>query len=63
MAEAWNFDMSAAPKDRPIIAAGNERVVTVSRWVGKDERWSMFTKAVPPLAWRPWPDHPDTAPE
>lgn len=55
----WNRNISEAPKDAPIIAAGNKGVVTVSRWIEKDGRWSMFTKSVPPLAWMPWPSHPD----
>jgi hypothetical protein len=41
-----------------IIAAGNGGVVTTSRWLPDEERWEMFTKAVPPLAWQIWPDHP-----
>jgi hypothetical protein len=43
-----------------IIAAGNEGVVTLSKWMPKEGRWNMFTKAVPPIAWQPWPDHPHT---
>ena len=41
-----------------IIAAGNGGVVTPSRWLPKEERWNMFTKDVPPIAWQPWPAHP-----
>lgn len=41
-----------------IIAAGNDEVVTLSKWLPKEGRWSMFTKDVPPLAWQPWPSHP-----
>jgi hypothetical protein len=54
----WNFDISQAPKDAKIIAAGNGAVVTVSKWMEKEGRWNMFTKDVPPLAWVLWPDHP-----
>ena len=43
-----------------IIVAGSGGVVTTSRWVPKEGRWSMFTKAVPPIAWQPWPSHPET---
>lgn len=43
----------------PIIAAGNDGVVTLSKWLPKEERWCMFTKDVPPLAWMPWPSHPN----
>ena len=41
-----------------ILAAGNEGVVTLSHWIEKEQRWNMFTKDVPPLAWMPWPKHP-----
>jgi len=50
-----------APK---IIAAGNGKTVTASRWLPEDERggggrWECFTRETPPLAWMPWPSHPD----
>lgn len=41
-----------------IIAAGDGGVVTLSRWLPVEERWEMFTKDCPPLAWMPWPEHP-----
>ena len=41
-----------------IIAAGSDDVVTLSRWLPSEGRWNMFTKAVPPIAWKPWPAHP-----
>jgi hypothetical protein len=41
-----------------IIAAGNGGIVTVSKWLPNEGRWNMFTKAVPPIAWMPWPEHP-----
>ena len=42
----------------PIIAAGNDGVVTVSRWLEAEQRWNMFSKSCPPRAWQPWPAHP-----
>lgn len=42
-----------------IIAAGNGGVVNVSRWLPEEERWSMYSKSIPPLAWMPWPKHPE----
>lgn len=42
-----------------IIASGTDGVVTLSKWLPKEERWNMFSKNVPPLAWMPWPSHPD----
>jgi hypothetical protein len=42
-----------------IIAAGNGGVVTLSRWLPKEGRWNMFTKDTPPMAWQPWPRHPN----
>ena len=42
-----------------IIAAGNDQVVTVSKWLPEQGRWNMFSKDTPPLAWQPWPAHFD----
>lgn len=42
-----------------IIAADPDSdVVTVSRWIPKEDRWNMFSKNRPPLAWKPFPKHP-----
>lgn len=46
-----------------IIAAGNGGIVTLSKWLPKEGRWNMFTQAVPPISWMPWPDHPHAADE
>jgi len=43
-----------------IIAASIDGVVTRSYWIPKEERWCMFSKAKPPVAWQPWPEHPNT---
>lgn len=51
--------MSHVHVPETIIAAGNGGVVTLSKWIEKEQRWSMFTKDCPPIAWRPWPKHPD----
>ena len=45
-----------------IIAAGNDGVVTLSRWLPKEGRWNMFSAKVPPLAWMHWPQHPEAQP-
>ena len=42
-----------------IIAAGNCGVVTLSKWLPDQGRWNMFTKSTPPIAWHPWPEHPE----
>lgn len=48
-----------------VFAAGSGGVVTVSWWLPDEERWCMFAKEVPPLAWMPWeenaplPQHPN----
>ena len=41
-----------------VILASPCGVVTVGRWLPNEERWEMFTKAVPPIAWMPWPTSP-----
>lgn len=42
-----------------VIAAGNGGVVTITRWLPHEGRWLFFTAGTPPLAWRPFPAHPD----
>lgn len=43
-----------------IIAAGRDgKTVTVSRWLPEADRWNMFSKAHPPIAWMPFPKHPE----
>ena len=42
-----------------IIAAGSNLVVTVSKWLPDQGRWNMFSKDAPPMAWQPWPAHPE----
>lgn len=41
-----------------IILASPCGVVTVGRWLPSEERWEMFTKGVPPIAWMLWPTSP-----
>lgn len=48
-------EVHVAPR---IIAAGSGDVVTLNKWLPAEERWEMFTKDHPPIAWQPWPDHP-----
>lgn len=40
-----------------VIVAGEKNTVTVSNWIPSDERWNMFTKDCPPVAWIPFPKH------
>lgn len=46
-----------------IIAAGNSGVVTLSKWLPNEDRWNMFSKNTPPIAWMPWPKHPNEVAE
>lgn len=63
VAGVHDFERRVHEKER-IFAAGTGRVVTVPYWIPDQERWSMFTKAVSPMAWRPYeegaplPRHP-----
>jgi len=58
-----DYERKAQVKEQ-IFAAGNGGVVAVSHWIKDQERWNMFTKSVPPMAWRPYeegaplPRHP-----
>jgi hypothetical protein len=44
-----------------IAAAADGETVTVSHWIPDAERWNMFAKEHPPIAWMPWPAHPGAA--
>lgn len=41
-----------------LIVASKCGVVTSTRWIPGEERWEMFMKDSPPIAWQFWPDHP-----
>lgn len=43
-----------------VIAASSCGKVTRSYWIPKEDRWCMFMKDNPPIAWMPWPEHPST---
>lgn len=43
-----------------VIAASSCGKVISTRWMPESERWEMFTKESPPIAWQPWPAHPTT---
>ena len=61
----WDYD--TPPKDgrRIIIAVRGCDLVTLSRWlppknkVRKIGRWERLATNETPLAWRPWPTHPE----
>jgi hypothetical protein len=55
----WNRNINEAPRDRHVILASKCGKVTHSYWVAKEARWCMFNKGEAPVAWQPWPEHPD----
>lgn len=63
VAGVHEFERRVPVRER-VFAAGTGGVVTVSYWIPEQERWCMFTRAVPPMAWRPYvegaplPRHP-----
>lgn len=49
--------------ERIIAAAGDDKqTVTPSNWLPDQGRWNMFAKEHPPIAWMPWPNHPEATP-
>lgn len=44
-----------------IIAASKCGKVTMSYWIPAEQRWCMFSDKETPLAWQPWPRHPNEA--
>ena len=50
-----------AESARALIAARQVVAVSsgVARWLESEGRWNMFSKAHPPIAWQPFPTHPN----
>ena len=42
-----------------ILAAADGKTVTVSRWLPAERRWNMLGRNEQPVAWMPYPVHPD----
>lgn len=41
------------------LACRDGQTVTLSRWLPKEGRWNMLASGEQPLAWRPYPKHPN----
>lgn len=46
---------------RPLSHKEKEQGLTLEDRDHDDGRWCMYTKDVPPVAWMPWPKHPEPA--
>lgn len=46
--------------DRVILATKCGKV-TASHWILNEQRWEMLAVGEEPLAWQPWPVHPEVA--
>lgn len=44
-----------------ILACVDGKTVTVSRWLPEEGRWNMLSKKEQPVAWQPFPTHPEAA--
>lgn len=59
---AWNFDISSAPRDRPIwlASAKGKEIVTRSKWSEDRQAWEGFADNEQPAAWAEYvmPLHP-----
>lgn len=42
-----------------LLACRDGKTVTLSHWIEEQSRWNMLAKGEEPLAWMPWPEHPD----
>jgi hypothetical protein len=43
----------------PVIACDKTGdCVTLTHWLPKQKRWNRFATNETPLAWMPWPEHP-----
>lgn len=59
----WNFDISAAPRDGShVILAMPNGTTLRSYWCELEhepDHWCMLSHKNEPLAWMPWPAHPN----
>lgn len=59
---AWNFDISAAPRDGThVILALQNKTTIRSYWckpLHDPEHWCMLSHKNEPVAWMLWPEHP-----
>lgn len=59
----WNHDMSAAPRDgSEVILALPNKTTLRSHWrtpKGEPAHWCMLSHKNEPVAWMPWPAHPN----
>lgn len=55
----WRLDIESAPRNNTIILATKCGKVTTSRWIEKEQRWSMLAAGEKPVAWMAWPTHPN----
>lgn len=46
--------------DRVILATKCGKV-TLSEWLPKAGRWMMLNGGEQPVAWQPWPEHPESS--
>ena len=47
----------------PVIVATKCGVVTRSHYLPEQKRWAMLAKGEQPVAWQPWPEHPNAEAE
>lgn len=56
----WSSDMFLIPRDgNPIIVASKCGKVFKSRFMPDVGRFEGFNKGEMPVAWQPWPEHPN----
>lgn len=44
--------------EKVFLACRDGETVTLSHWIEKEQRWAMLANGEEPIAWAPWPKHP-----
>jgi hypothetical protein len=56
--DAVEFGVTRFVPDRVILATKCGKV-TLSHYMPSEGRWMMLAKGEEPVAWQPWPEHPE----
>jgi len=60
MADKWNFDITQAPKNgTKVLAATKCGKVLTTVWLNTLDRWNFLATGEEPIAWMPYPKHPN----
>lgn len=55
------FERKVFVPEQIITACKDDQIVTVSYWLEPQKRWNGYATDEQPIAWQPFPKHPEAA--